>query len=108
MMTLGPEVGARAVRGQGAGPELGEGVPPPVGQLDVVAGLAAAAVADHQVGPEPPRQGIDRGPLALVAEAQADRDDGLSHPSSLVVQVARLSALEAAVQLCPRFRRSHR
>jgi hypothetical protein len=53
-----------------------------VGQLDVVAGLAAAAVADDEVGPQPPGQDVDRGALALVAEAEADGDDCLSHASS--------------------------
>src|SRR5207248_548046 len=58
------------------------GVPPAVRQLHSVAGLAAAAVADDQVGLIGPGQVIDRGSLALVAKAQAHGDDGASHGGS--------------------------
>src|SRR5262249_44595747 len=58
---VGTEVGARRVGGprQGAGPELRVSVSAAVGQLDVVAGLAAAAIPDDEVGFQAPGQEID-------------------------------------------------
>src|SRR4051794_10784847 len=44
-----------------------------------MAGLGAAAVANDQAGVEPATEVIDGRTLALVAEAQADRDDGALH-----------------------------
>src|SRR5689334_2730582 len=61
--------------GESAGAELGERVPPAVGELHVMAGLGAAAVADDEIGIETPAKVVHRRTLALVAESQANRDD---------------------------------
>ena len=63
---VGAQVGAGVIggRGQGAGPELRKGVPAAARQLYVVAGLAAAAIPDDEVGFKLPRQEIDGGAFA--------------------------------------------
>src|SRR5262249_34371028 len=68
--------------GQCAGSELGERVAPAVGQFHIVAGLAAATVANHQVGTVLSGEAIDRGTLALVSEGQTHRDDRAAHDGS--------------------------
>src|SRR4029079_13605687 len=76
------EISPRRLGGERAGAELGEGVSPAVRQFDVVTGLAAAAVADDQVGLQLSRQVIHGRAFPLVAETEADRDDGTFHGAS--------------------------
>src|SRR5579885_454936 len=81
---VGTEIRARRIGSprQGASPELREGVSATIGKLDVVAGLAAAAVADDQIGFQAASQEIDRGAFALVAKTKSDADDGTFHDCS--------------------------
>ena len=66
--------------------ELREGVVPPIGGHDVVAGLRAAVEAHHRGGARPPHQGVGDVPLAGVAEAEIDDGERASgQPSALEV-----------------------
>src|SRR5262249_3986807 len=71
------KVGGEARKGAGA--ELGERMASAIGKLDVVPGLRATTVANHKVGAMMAAEKINGRALALVTEAQANRDDRTSH-----------------------------
>jgi hypothetical protein len=58
-----------------AGAELGEGVMPPIGGDDVVAGLGPAVEAHYPPGPRLADEGVGEQPLAGIPEAEVDNDE---------------------------------